>query len=151
MLAANYATPAQPQMPWSQKASSQQALIKHCQLEVRDRASLPAYGLHTQVGIFFSFNLFIKESCGKIGHQCPSCSFLLKWNLHCLCLSPSGVNPAKKHVSPHFPGCTSSRTWCWNVKQWGAVFNKCHAALFTAVKHCYMKLIALNRWTNMSH
>lgn len=51
MLAANYATPAQ-------------ALIKYGQLEGRDKASLTAYGLHTQVGVFFSFNLFIKELGG---------------------------------------------------------------------------------------
>lgn len=137
--------------PGVRRPRHKQALIKHCQLAVRDRASLPAYGLHTQVCVFFSFNLFIKESCGKVGHECPSCSFLLKWSLHHLCMSPSSVNPAKKRISPHFPGCASSCTWCLNVKQRGAVFNKCHAALFSAVEHCYMKLIVLNRWTNMRH
>lgn len=151
MLTVNYATPGQPQMPWSQKASTQQALIKHCQLEARDGASLTAYGLHAQECIFFSFNLLIKELCGKIGHQCPLCSFLLKWNLCRLYMSPSSVNPTKKRISPHFPGCASNCTWCWNAKQQGAVFNKCHAALFSAVKHCCMKLIVLNRWANMRH
>lgn len=86
MLAANHATPARPQTPWSQKASSQRALIKHGQLEGRDGAPLTAWGLHTKACVFFSFNL-IKELCRENWMQA---SLVL--------VSARGKSPSSVHV-----------------------------------------------------